>query len=263
MTTALILSACGSESDCQSESIISPIVRRDSDVSPIILFGPGRPGLAIAGVKDGELLRIENFTINDKSFDELDWQEEVVTSDLIMPGDVFKVFDLENNSDTVIVESVLYCILNRSYQHFVWATFEDFESLPSPFFGISADWNPLPRMPEFGDNIIKVDIDGNGVIDTISWQTMELQRGSGLYDGDMYYELAITVNFNGNNLSKSIEYWHMHAPLEYVIGVFDITGNGSMDLIVYKRGVFYSNVLIYAIDDSGFTELLDFFIHGG
>lgn len=249
-----------------NHSAIKPDYQIGNNISPIVFFERNQNenlGLVIGGVKGGKVLTVDNFIYNGKQIDELEPVEEIIESDLIMTGDVVKTYDLENKMNTITCKSVEFSTLNIDSNNFVWADFHDLDYISEPFIGISCEWDPLPRIPQINENCIKVDIDGNGITDTISWKTEELDITD--FDGDCaLYQLIMTVDYNGNknNISKRYSSYVHPSYLSAKIGVFDITGNNKMDLIVYTGDV-GSSVTIYGIDDNGFTELLDFLIYSG
>jgi hypothetical protein len=237
----------------------------DSGISPIMrLFGWRNAGQIVGGVKDSELLGLEELLFgsdNVGGVNVLMWEHGEIEIGLIKTGDVVQIFDREGNRDVATVQLVGYA--GAFYNYVLYTSFADFGNLSMPFFGIVCDWDPLPRLPEYSENMIRVDIDGDGVVDTISWETIEIERSAATGYEWIKYHLIITADYNGTISTTTIEYWNIYQPLWPRIGVFDITGTGTMELVVDKGDVMGHSISIYAIDEDGLTEMLNFVFHSG
>ena len=188
----------------------------------------------------------------------------LVIGGVVEPHDIFQIYNSETKVITTACKALEFSNDNIDMNDFIWVEFDEIDMDAQPFIGLSCEWNPLPRIPErIGENRIDVDIDGNGVMDSIGWQ-VEPSEFTEYGELMWLHELVVSVNYNGSTHIIRKNYLN---PVGFLgvktkIGVFDVTGNGNMDLIVYLEDV-GSSVAIFEIGESGVTELIDFLIYSG
>ena len=249
-----------------TKSITKEYNYKDKDkISPIIYYrgyGPENSKysfLVIGGVKDKNILPLESFLYDGKNINELDVDEYNITSNLIMSGDSFAIFDANNKNDIIICKSVDYTNANIDSNHFVWAHFENFGSITSPEIGISCNWDPMPRKAEFSDNSFTADIIGNGKKAKIYWDFKEIKHNDDSMERD--FEFVLNAEYNGKTYTL-IEPSYYEAFNAKLIGMLDINDDNKLEMIFEISGL-GSGVRIYSFGDNGFIQLLDFLIHSG
>jgi len=266
LITIFVIALLFSGGGCSLDHQNNPSDENSDKISPLVIFEPNQnesKGLVIGGVKDGRVLAVESFLHNGKHIKEIESVEEIVESELIMKGDVIKIYNQDHQIGMAVCKSVEYSTLNIESQNLFWVIVSDLDDEYRPFIGISCEWDPLPRTPKIEENRIEVDIDGNGMSDTLSWKN-ELLSTEDDDEKSEVYQLAIAIDLNGERHMMYKKYSNM-VHLSYLtaqICILDVTGNGKMNIIVYTSDI-GSSVSVYDIDENGFVELLDFLIYSG
>ena len=163
----------------------------------------------VGKMEDEEYKSPEKFKYNGKSWEDfLETTEEDINTDLIGKNDDIKFYSFKGESfetKCLRVDS-----LSRGIDFFneIHAKI----SLPNKltgdvFIGFSTNWNPLPRIPVFSPNEIKVDFDGNNVDDKITIEKIDGKYTIKIvYNEKVFSKLIVGLCLNNN---KKCVFWFL------------------------------------------------------
>ena len=216
-------------------------------------------GLVIAGSQNGVFMKIDEFKYNGYSINELRKNDTLdyiaqVETELVFPGNIFDIYNQNNKAGSIVCNHIEYSRRNpdEGADHLNMY----FDKMPlvssGKIIGICCDWNPMPRQANIYDDSIEVDINGNGIIDKISWK---IENNS----NESFLIISAIYNNHEYHFRKQGEYSIRNVSL---ISVMDLNGDGTLELLFSQTDI-GSYVNIYQINDKGIEEVINYVIYSG
>lgn len=225
---------------------------------------PSRALLICAG-NNGEVYLADRFTYDGASlytvdgYGRLEDLDRPTTTGILEIGRSLTFIDpkgaIYENSATSLTTT------GRIYASFVMAKAQ-LEKSPAVeqrfYIGSYADADMFPTDVVYEDNCIQADLDGNGVMDCVSWTLTEdrpFRHDAFNYDGYLYsYQLVIELNRAEFTFDPYVEYSKVGAG-DYQIFVADVDQDGMFEIVRYmKESLVFDSIAVYDFDGTTYNK---------